>query len=257
MGEIGLEEVKRAILKVKSAENEEIFSRMLPLLEGKLSGYSTPYIVSGLLMLLDYMRFAPGEAIFSEIRRSGMVGRVVRALGEEVSLLDIFSGMILGRGFDLGFIKLKIESRHLDKLKEISSKYRRYMLEMAKYCSENELQPEEVFEDPKAHRQVIERAWGSVEGYLDYEIKLMEDFRDWISGIRKVLELPLEPIAPMLIKSRINREPEDIGLSKRAIEEMVRSIKSLLSDLVLIVDLFITEKRRSFEEKMEGMIVSD
>jgi len=130
------------------------------------------------------------------------------------------------------------------------------MLEMAKYCSENDLRPEEVLRDPKAHSLVIERAWGSVEGYVEYEIRLMEDFRDWVSKMERVLELPIEPIAPMLIKARINRDPEDLGLSERAIEEMVKSLKSLLSDVVLIVDLFITEKRRSFEERMSVMIDS-
>ncbi|MCD6508726.1 hypothetical protein J7M22_19165 [Candidatus Poribacteria bacterium] len=256
MGEINLEEVKRAILKAESAENEEIFSRMLPLLKDKLNGYSILYVVSGFLMLLDYMRFAPGEAFFSEVRRSGMVGKVIETLGEEISLLDIFSGMILGKGFDLGFIKFRVEGRHLEKLKEITSKYRGYMMEMARYCSENDLHPEEVLEDPKAHSQVIERAWGSVEGYIEYEIKLMEDFRGWISGMEKVLELPIEPIAPMLIKARINRDPEELGLSEKAIEEMVKSFKSLLSDVVLIVDLFISEKRRSFEGRMGGLIDS-
>ena len=84
----------------------------------------------------------------------------------------------------------------------------------------------------------------------------MEDFRGWISGMEKVLELPIEPIAPMLIKARINRDPEELGLSEKAIEEMVKSFKSLLSDVVLIVDLFITEKRRSFEGRMSGLIDS-
>ena len=129
-------------------------------------------------------------------------------------------------------------------------------MEMARYCSENDLHPKEVLEDPKAHSQVIERAWGSVEGYIEYGIKLMEDFRGWISGMEKVLELPIEPIAPMLIKARINRDPEELGLSEKAIEEMVKSFKSLLSDVVLIVDLFITEKRRSFEGRMSGLIDS-
>lgn len=234
-----------------SEENEEIFTAISPSLKEKLRGRSTLHIVSGFLMFLDYSRFAPGESFFSEIRRSGMVGRLIEALGEDVSLLDIFSGMILGRGVDLGFIKFKIESRHLEKLKEISSRYRRYMEEVARYCSENDLHPEEVLRDPRAYSVVIESVWGSVEEYMEHELRLMEDFRSWIGGIERVIELPLEPIAPMLIKARINRDPEELGLSEKAIEELIRAFKSLLSDVILIVDLFITEKKRIFEGRMK------
>ena len=250
---VTIEKVKEAILARQFEENERVFSSIAPLLRDKLRGRSTLYLICGGLMLLDHLRFAPGERFFAEVKRSEAISRILRVLRKN-SLIDIFGGMLIGKGFDFGIVRFKLSEEHLGWLREVSSRYRRYMEAIAEYCSENELEPGEVLDDPSKLVHPVRKAWGSVDGFLNYELRLMEGLRGWAGKLEGITQLPLEPIAPMILKAKINRDPKELGLTDEALSELVRSIKAFISDLVLIVDLFIDRKRELLLERLGRLI---
>jgi len=212
------DEAKRAITERTLKRNQEAFDKVVSDLRASLDSAALPYFLVGMLSFCENLRFQGDKELFDKAQ----------------PISDFWKN---------GPIWLSVITQ------EVLPTENSYLAELMKYCEENNRPAREVVNSPEHDVIVIEAAWGSLEEYQKQELDLIETAKKYLNKL-KAMDMPLSTVIQLLIKAKLKKTPDELGITGDTISKLQGKFKELTSEIVKFGMAYLEEKTRRLEERV-------
>lgn len=212
------EEAKRAITERTLKRNNEVLDRVLSDLRRSLNNAALPYFLVGTLSFFENLRFQGDKELFDKAQP-------------------------IGEFWEDGLIWLGVITH------EILPAGNSYLEELVKYCEENQRPAREVVNSPEHDVWVIEAAWGSLEGYQQQELDLIETAKKYLKKLAR-MDIPFNTVIQFLVKAKLKGTPDELGITSDIISQLQGKFKDLTAEMVEFGKAYLEEKTKQLEERV-------
>jgi len=233
-----IQEAREALRREYAKDSVKIYIKTLKRVGNDLEFSSTPCLFAGLLNFVHDGVYTFWEQA-NEVLNSQVVKEIVRSeMGEGKTLVDLL----------ISKSKNTIEGKDTEEMLRNLKLIGKVPSSLAEYCQENNKSPDAVLKSKKDMLGVIEKAYGSFEGYEKSAVEAAENLRKTSTKMNALDSLPYSILIPIILEEKFDDDLNQFGVNT---EKLGNIVQSYAGDFVKVGKAYMDEMANQVLAKLD------